>query len=245
MENVGESGARNREFADKFSRVALIKGLIDPRVSRPVILDVGAHKGESARFLRAQFPTALIHSFEPLPSSFAQLRELGDPQLRAHNLALSDADGTIEFFENKISHTNSIFRVNEDSRDSLFFAEQRRSGQPVGSGTFNVPRQVRSMRLASFCEQEKIEHIDLLKLDVQGAERKVLDGAAAYLQQIDSVVLEIMFFDYYEHQGSFLEMESVLQPAGFRLFSISEISNNPMNGRTDWVEAIYRRQMPR
>jgi FkbM family methyltransferase len=241
MENVGEAGARNREFANKFSRVALIQSLIDAHTTHPVVLDVGAHKGESARFLRAQFPTALIHSFEPLPASFAQLQALDDPQLRAHNLALSDTDGTIEFFENKISHTNSMFRVNESSRDSLFLEERRRTGLPVEGGTFNTPRQVQSMRLATFCEREKIEHIDLLKLDVQGAERKVLDGADAYLQRIDSIILEIMFFDYYEQQSSFLEIESVLQPAGLRLFSISEISNNPMNGRTDWVEAIYRR----
>jgi len=244
MEDVGQSGARNRDFAQRFSRAALIRGLIDPRVPHPMVFDVGPHKGESVRFLRDLFPGAMIHSFEPLLASFTELSKLGDSRARAHNVALSDVDGSIEFFENAISHTNSMFRVNEKSRDSIFISERRRAGTSIPPGTFNEPLRVPSQRLQTFCEEHKIDHIDLLKIDVQGAERKVLDGAGPLLQRVDNVVLEIMFFDYYEHQGSFLEIESVLHPVGLRLFSISDISNNPMNGRTDWIEAIYRRGVP-
>jgi FkbM family methyltransferase len=241
MENIGESASRNSEFEKKFSRESLIKSLIDQSASRPVVLDVGGHKGESVRFLRRLFPGAVIHSFEPSPASFAELQSLGDELTHCHNLALSDVDGIVEFFSNDISHTNSVFRVNPQSRDSLFFAEHRRSGAGTPERMFNRQMQVPAARLASFCAQQGIEHVDLLKLDVQGAERRILDGGGEVLRHTDSIILEIMLFDYYEHQGSFLQIESVLHPLGFRLFSISEISNNPMNGRTDWVEAIYRR----
>jgi FkbM family methyltransferase len=241
MEKVGESIERNQEFQKRFSRDALIKDLIAPDAKSQVVFDVGAHRGESVKFLRGLFPNAVIHSFEPLPASFEVLRSVGDARTHAHNIALSDLDGEIEFFENKISHTNSMFRVNQQSEDSLFFAERRKTGTAIDPGTFNVARRVPSMKLSTFCERNGIGHIDLLKIDVQGAERKVLDGAGEFLKHVDSVILEIMFFDYYEHQGSFLEIETVLQPAGFRLFSISEVSNNPMNGRTDWVEALYRK----
>ena len=53
------------------------------------------------------------------------------------------------------------------------------------------------------------------------------------------IILEISFFDYYENQTTFMDIEQIISPMGFKLFSISEISNNPMNGRTDWVEAVY------
>jgi FkbM family methyltransferase len=241
MDNIGESAERNRAFSKKFSRETLIRSLIHSEVLTPLLLDVGAHKGESVRFLRALFPNAVIHSFEPMPASFATLETLSDTQTHVHNVALGDTDGTIDFFVNKISHTNSIFKVNEESRDSLFFAERRRTGTPIENGTFNERLRVSSARLATFCEEHDIDHIDLLKIDVQGAERKVLEGAMTLLPQIDNIILEIMLFDYYEHRSSFLEIESILQPAGFGLFSISDISQNPMNGRTDWVEAIYRR----
>jgi hypothetical protein len=36
-----------------------------------------------------------------------------------------------------------------------------------------------------------------------------------------------------------LDIEKILLPAGFELYSISHISQNPMNGRTDWLDVIY------
>jgi FkbM family methyltransferase len=244
MDNVGQSGARNREFDEKFTRELLIRSLIPKDTAQPVVLDIGGHKGESIGFLRKVFPAALIHSFEPAPEAFAELRLLENERTHCHNVAVTDVDGPIVFYGNAVSHTNSVFRVNTDSRDSLFFTKQRGAGHAVPEQMFNRRIEVSSVRLASFCKRHAIQHVDLMKLDVQGAERKVLDGAEGLLQATDNIVLEIMLFDYYEHQSSFLEIESALHPAGFRLFSISDISNNPMNGRTDWVEAVYRRWPP-
>ena len=85
----------------------------------------------------------------------------------------------------------------------------------------------------------KNEKVDLLKIDVQGAECHVLRGGQNSLKTTRAIVLEISFFDYYEHQTSFLNVESILSPLGFKLYSISEISNNPLNGRTDWAEVVY------
>ena len=73
VEHVGESGARNREFRQKFSRERLIVSLIHPTVQRPVVFDVGAHVGESVLFLRRLFPASVIHSFEPSIDSFSTL----------------------------------------------------------------------------------------------------------------------------------------------------------------------------
>ena len=48
-----------------------------------------------------------------------------------------------------------------------------------------------------------------------------------------------MFYDFYERSLSFSDIENFLAPAGFKLYDISHISKNPMNGRTDWVDVIY------
>ena len=53
------------------------------------------------------------------------------------------------------------------------------------------------------------------------------------------VSVEISFYDFYEKSSSFFEIEQVLRPFGFKLWDISHISKNPLNGRTDWVDAIY------
>jgi hypothetical protein len=107
---------------------------------------------------------------------------------------------------------------------------------------FNTEVKVPSMRLDSFTKQHAIDRIDLLKIDVQGAECRVLTGGMASLRKTKAIILEISFYDYYEHQTAFMDVEQILSPLGFRLFSISEISNNPMNGRTDWAEVVYLNQ---
>ena len=48
-----------------------------------------------------------------------------------------------------------------------------------------------------------------------------------------------MLYDYYEKSLSFSELETPLHKAGFKLYDISHIAKNPMNGRTDWVDVIY------
>ena len=121
----------------------------------------------------------------------------------------------MEFFSNKISHTNSVFRVNSNSQDSLFFEEHRKSGIAVREGEFNLPLRVPSMRLSTFCREHQIDHIHLLKIDVQGAESRVLKGAGDALNFTDCIILEIMFYDYYEHQGSFLRNRIGAAAAGF------------------------------
>jgi FkbM family methyltransferase len=237
MENVGESKSRNREFQEKFSRENLLRNLIKAR--EPVIFDIGAHHGESVAYLKGVFSKATVYSFEPDPDSFAALSASVIEGVNYFNLALSDADGTASFFRNQISHTNSLLKVNLNSKDSISIAKATAERDAKFFESFNKENQVRTARLDTFTQQHSIDHIDLLKIDVQGAECRVLKGGEATLRKVGVIVLEISFFDYYEHQTSFGDVEEILSPLGFRLFSISELSNNPMNGRTDWAEVIY------
>jgi FkbM family methyltransferase len=241
MENVGESKARNSEFDKSFSRARLIRDLIDARIATPVIFDVGGHKGESIIFLRNQFPAAEIHSFEPDPAIFAHLANVADARTHCHNLALSEISSKLRFFRNRISHTSSLFPINLESQDSIYLSEVRSRNAAPETTRFNEEIEVEAERLDHFCARHGIEAIDLLKIDVQGAEFRVLAGAGALLERVGAVIAEVSFYDYYQHRGSFLEIERSIAPFGFRLFSISEISNNPMNGRTDWAEVIYTR----
>ena len=206
---------------------------------KPILFDIGGHIGESIIFLRQLFPDALIFSFEPDPDSFLNLKAFADKKTFCFNLALSDSEGQVDFFRNKISHTNSLLPVNINSKDSIYLEKVRNQTEKWDTSRFNSKSVVNSVRLDGFCGEEKIEAIDLLKVDVQGAETKVLKGAGKILERVENLILEISFFDYYSQQSSFYDVEKIIGPFGFKLYAITEISNNPMNGRTDWVEAIY------
>ncbi len=237
MENIGESQNRNIEFNKKFNRNNLIKSLVS--VEKPVIFDVGAHWGESIDYFKALFSASMIYSFEPDPESFDLLTKRDYTDVNYFNLALSSKIGELSFFRNEISHTNSLFKVNLESKDSIGITKAKNSGNVDFFNNFNSEVKVKTSTLDEICKNNSIHLIDLLKIDVQGAECEVLKGGKNIMRNTKVLIIEISFFDYYENHTTFLDVETILSPLNFSLFSISEISNNPMNGRTDWVEAIY------
>ncbi len=239
MDKVGESKARNEAYLTKFSRKNVIKERIPFSITEPIIFDVGAHTGESVHFFRELFPNSRIFSFEPDPESFAGLEALANPSTTCFNMALSDSTGQCVFYRNKIGHTNSLLPVNLESRDSIYLNKVRSGQEDLEPERFNKETMVSVQRLDEFCAGQGIERIDLLKIDVQGAEAMVLSGGGRFLEHVKVIILEISFFDYYTRKSSFYDVEKIIHPFGFSLFAITEISNNPMNGRTDWAEVVY------
>ena len=146
--------------------------------------------------------------------------------------------GESYFFQNKISHTNSLYEVNIDSQDSIRAQEL----SSIVSKEINTRINVDTFTLDRFFKDYSINFVDLMKVDTQGAEELVLEGGAGSLDKIKAIILEVSFFDYYVHKTSFMDIEKYLLPAGFELFSILDISQNPMNGRTDWAEVLYVRK---
>ena len=240
MENVGESSQRNSEFKNKFTREKLLQKLIEK--NNPIIFDIGAHEGQSILFFSKLFPDAFIYSFEPDPDTFKILSNISAKNLKLENIALSDKTGDTSFYKNSISHTNSLFKVNHNSKDSISISKAKSEKNETFFIGLNQEIKVKTSTLDYYITSNNILTIDLLKIDVQGAEVKVLNGALSSLEKTKCVILEISFYDYYETQTSFFDIEKILTTMDFKLYSISEISNNPMNGRTDWVEVIYLKQ---
>ena len=239
MEDVGAFETRNAEARRRWDLEGRLRHVV--RGGAPVVLDVGAHIGQSNHLFRRLFPAATIWSFEPDPESFAALSAAVDPTLPGGcvRLALADRDGTAAFHRNPIGHTSSLLARSEASRDSIDLARARAEGR--GSALPVDRIEVPVGRLDGWCDAQGITAVDLLKIDVQGAEVAVLSGAAGVLDRTVTVAVEISFFDLYERSSSFLDVESLLGPHGLGLYALAEVSDNPMNGRTDWVTAIYTR----
>ena len=158
-------------------------------------------------------------------------------KIKPFNLAVTNFDGQVELHYNSISHTNGIYPINSDSSDSLSVAQRGEVGIKQNSTIGSVLVNARSLN--SFVEEQDILEIDLLKIDVQGAEVDVLKGSGNILNRVAVVLIEISLYDYYEKSSTIGDVESYLSPHGFSLWSVTDISNNPMNGRTDWVELLY------
>lgn len=145
-----------------------------PTSTRPLcVFDVGANKGEFAKLVlsglgheavnAAAKRAVKIYCFEPSPSTFAMLKaNVGDqPEVVFNPCGLGKEAGEFELFS--------------DEPGSGMASLTKRRLDHVGI-QLTRQEQVQIRTLDGYCDEQKIEQIDLLKLDVEGNELDVLKG---------------------------------------------------------------------
>ena len=245
MEIFTTNEQRTAEYLKYFDREKLLKYLI--KNNNPVIFDVGANNGSSVAQFKKYWPEAILHCFEPQEECWtglekeANLHALGSIFINKVGAGSFQSDGATFYTHDLTSGQSGFNKVNTKSKDSIRIREITHSQGEMEKyeSTLNHPRQVPVIRLDSYISNECINKINLLKIDTQGYEPEVLSGLGSRLSDIDVVLTELMFYDFYDRSLTFSDIEEFLLPAGFRLYDISHISKNPMNGRTDWVDVIY------
>ncbi len=197
-----------------------------------VIFDAGAHHGESAQMYKKLFPTAAVYSFEPFPQSFAKLQKaiVNLATVQAFNVALSNRVGETEFNSNQYTATNSLLKT----------APEVESVWPGGLVDTREQIRVQTTTLDRFCQDHSIGAIDILKLDVQGAEPLVLEGAAQLLRRrsVRLVYTEILTLPSYTGQIELHEFLRMMQDFGFELFNFFNL-NTTASGQLRQVDAIF------
>ncbi len=200
--------------------------------AKPVIFDVGAYQGQSAQEFRKFFPSARIFSFEPFPESFAALRlnTTADPSIRVFNHGFTDHAGTFALTANSCSATNSLLPTDELGE------------QTWGKGWLEtkelVPCQFKT--IDAVLAELGIQTIDILKLDVQGAEHLVLKGAAVACRDglIGMVYSEIITQPTYMGQKSLEYVLNAFFDAGFDLHNLYNLSSTA-DGKLRQVDALF------
>lgn len=170
-----------------------------------IILDVGANTGQSAVYFNKMFPGASIHCFEPIASTFETLQKnLGNRRnITCHNFALGADNGREEIPYEPDSGMNSLVKEVYASMDSTL-------KQVVEIGTID-----------GFLNDSGLERIDLIKIDTEGFDFKVLVGAEKALtgQAVDFIVCEVGFL-YEKGKGDFERINRWLHEKGYWLSGI-------------------------
>ena len=170
------------------------------------IVDVGANLGIVSLILAKRFPQRTIHSFEPAPSTFrafeSNIELNGCSNVRALQCAVADCDGEISFDADPIGRaTNSI---------------------AVSTGEYEV--KVPCTTLDAYADRNSIDEIAFLKVDVEGFEAAVFQGARRILSEQRAATI------YYEvcpgnskNSGAEPELATrILQQHGYALYRIAE-----------------------
>lgn len=238
-QNYSDFLERNRD-AERWSEDAVLLSLVKSQT--PLILDVGAYTGTSAIRFRRMFPECRLVCFEPNPAARYELLSTKDKlggDFQVFDWAISNEDGSATFVVQGINPGMSgLSRRNVNSQDSIALATDGSDSR----AHLNVEEFTVATRRLDSIEMISNQRIDLLKIDVQSCESKVLEGAVQLLRRTEVVVVEVSFYDMYETRSSFLSVERSMEPAGLGLWAITTHSRNPMNGRTDWVNVVYSRQ---
>jgi FkbM family methyltransferase len=194
------------------------------------IFDVGAHDGRTIDLYKKHFPKSNIFSFEPTPKTFEVLvrKSSKHENVKIFNEALTDYIGTTDFHLNHSSLTNSILK-SSDIKYNLSNVYETKEKITVKANTID-----------NFCLENKVDKIDLLKIDVQGADLQVLKGAENMLKnkKIELIFIEVEFVQVYQNQPLFHDVSLFLNEFEYRLFSLYNLSINT-EGQMIYGDAIF------
>ena len=194
------------------------------------IFDIGAYDGRISKEFLMKFPQAEIHAFEPFPESFEKLNKLKESQkgLIANNCAIADTIGHKDLHVNSFSPTNSLYESNSvnDYHNNLMKTQNIIS--------------VKTDTIDNYCKANAIQHIDILKMDIQGGELDALKGAEELLskKKISYIYVEVEFVEMYKKQPLFIDIASYLKGYGFSLYNLYH-SVIDSTGQLMWADALF------
>ena len=198
-----------------------------------VVLDVGANTGQFATQLRSAGYQGKIISFEPLSAEHAKLIVAAsrDPKWHVHERgAIGDHDGEIKFNVAGNSVSSSVLPMLE-------------LHSSIAQGSAYVASEtVPLYRLDTVAPQYlQAGACGFLKIDTQGFEWEVLDGAQNLLPQLKGVLCELSLVPLYRGQHLWREIIDRLEAAGFSLWSFRKGFTDPNTSRTHQVDATFFR----
>lgn len=172
--------------------------------SSPRIIDAGAHIGLASLYFKKNYPNSRITAIEPNPELFFVLSE---------NIKQNDLEG-IELLNNSLAKVTGEQEFFIDNTDSKWY-----STGGVHVGAWNGAQQSRKTQVQSITLSSLLTGpVDLLKLDIEGAEIKVLEESLDKLHLIQNIIME-----YHPTQNQKRsKLDKIMRKANLKLISEAE-----------------------
>jgi FkbM family methyltransferase len=192
--------------------LAILKWL--PNVSDSItFIDVGASVGHFTQNLTQTYKIKRAILVEPLTQYIPLLKDKFTPDhFEIINAALAETPGEADFYINdEFDSISSLLKIDKDM-DALV------------SLKISEPRvtKVKTLTLDAIFNDLQLKKVDLIKIDVQGAEHLVLKGGAETLKNTRLVYTEFSFKPLYQGSSTFFDLYQIMEASNFILVSINE-----------------------
>lgn len=198
-----------------------------------LVIDIGANEGQFAKELRAGGYSGRIVSFEPLAAAHQRALELSknDASWQVHpRCALGDRMGEIELNVSGNSVSSSVLPMLASHSDA--------APESVYRGHETVSLITLDSVAPAYLDGAQAP---FLKIDTQGYEWQVLDGALATMPMVKGVQMELSLVPLYEGQHLWRECIERLESEGFVLWALDSVFVDAANGRNlQWDGLFFR-----
>jgi FkbM family methyltransferase len=197
------------------------------------VLDVGANAGQYSCELRKAGYKGRIISFEPVSETYGRLLLIAvkDIDWQTFNFALGDTNGNTSINISRHSPSSSLLPMTSLHNDAAPGSE------------YMSEEEIEIRTLDAIFDTLRISGENVfLKVDTQGYEKKVLDGAVNSLSRISGIQLELSAAELYEGEESYYSLCRFLEERNFHLVRVIPGFTNKKTGEMLQFDAIFFRK---
>jgi len=205
-----------------------------------LLIDIGAHKGESIELFSKNFIIKKIISFEASPINFKYLKKkieknkqgYNNTEIVLENIALGAEDKIIEFNQFDESSSSTIKEVDEESK---YYKRKFRLINFLNNKETYQKLKIKISKLKDYIEKCSIKKIDFMKIDTEGYEFEILLGLEDEIKLVDIIMFEHHYDNMIKKGYTFEDINKLLVKNNF-----NKIYKSRMPFRKTF-EYIYKR----
>ena len=207
---------------DFFYQIKWIKFLKKNKYNKfKLLIDIGAHKGESIELFSKNFNIKKIISFEASPITFKYLKKkiekntqgYNNTEIVLENIALGAEDKIIEFKQFNESSSSTIKEVDEESK---YYKRKFRLINFLSNKKTYQKIEIKIYRLKEYIEKNNIEKIDFMKIDTEGYEFEILLGLENKIKLVDIIMFEHHYDNMIKKNYTYNDIHELLIKNNFK-----------------------------
>jgi FkbM family methyltransferase len=212
------------DLKPNFETINILYKIVEKYLGKKVevIFEFGSRYGEDTIEFAKIYPKSKIYAFECNPKTLSICKKNTEKYLNIKLIekAVGDIDGTIKFYPINPNKTKTTWEDGNQGASSLFKASGKYPIEEYVQDEVEVP----IVKLSTIMKEYSLSHIDILWMDIQGAELLALRGLENQLDNVYFIHTEVEFMEIYESQPLFTEIKNYLLGYNFFFYGFTNKS---------------------